>query len=81
MTTTIVTLHNWFKEGVRRKADFMVVKCDTFDYEDYPVYSSRKTVHKEVAEPGSMQRVMEVYDLSKPWDSNPSRQRKWQLPK
>jgi len=43
----------------------MIVVCDTFDHEDYPVYAA--TAEECVATykaPGEMQRVMEVYDLA-----------------
>lgn len=45
----------------------LVVVCDTFDHEDYPVYVKLgQDVRKVVAEYNgpNMQRVMEVYDLT-----------------
>lgn len=58
----------WFEAGVKQGATHMVVVCDTFDYEDYPVYVTEKdkvrdviAKHSEAA--GNMQKVMECYDL------------------
>lgn len=47
-------------------ATHMIVVCDTYDWEDYPVYvSPDQDVHKIAAgHNGNMQRVMEVYKLS-----------------
>jgi hypothetical protein len=43
----------------------MLVICDTFDHDDYPVYvSSVEEARKKAENPGSMQRLMEVYNLS-----------------
>lgn len=56
----------WFDRGVAQGATHMIVVCDTFSYEDYPAFvMPDENVHdreKELAE-GSMQKVMEVYDL------------------
>jgi hypothetical protein len=57
-------LKEWFDEGVKLGAAYMVVVCDTFDWEDYPVYcSSKERAESTISSPGSMQKVMEVYDL------------------
>jgi hypothetical protein len=48
----------------------MIVVCDTFDHEDYPVYAfgpedcwGKYRSHDGV----NMQRIMEVYDLNLAW--------------
>lgn len=42
----------------------MLVICDTFDYDDYPVYvKTEADCLMRHRNPGDMQRVMEVYDL------------------
>jgi hypothetical protein len=59
----------WFAEGVDQDATHMIVVCDQFDYEDYPVYvKPGQDVHKKVTEYLAlpMQKIMEVYDLRKP---------------
>lgn len=41
----------------------MIVVCDTYDYEDYPVYVDRTQNVRNVEKKyyGNMQKVMEVY--------------------
>jgi hypothetical protein len=70
MGTTKQDLHRWFKEGVEQKATHMIVVCDTFDYEDYPVYVAKGEdvkAREQEYRGKDMQKVMEVYDLSKSW--------------
>lgn len=67
MPTTREDIRTWFKEGVTKGATHMVVACDTFDYEDYPVFvmPADDVVEKVKEFNGpNMQKVMEVYDLS-----------------
>jgi hypothetical protein len=68
MGTSRETLMEWFKRGVEQKATHMVVVCDTFDYDDYPVYVDEGESPQEAvkAHSGNMQRVMEVYNLKLP---------------
>lgn len=64
MATTKEDIGRWFARGVEDGARHMLVVCDTFDYDDYPVYT--KTDAECLAKykaPGEMQKVMEVYDL------------------
>lgn len=65
--TTKLEIEAWFNEGVRQGATHMIVVCDTFDHEDYPIYTTgaKHTREQYAAHNGvNMQRVMEVYDLS-----------------
>jgi len=63
---TKTDIERWLKEAPKN-ATHMVVVCDTFDYEDYPVYVTEgQDVHRvKSAYSGNMQRVMEVYNLKK----------------
>lgn len=66
MGTTKNQLRQWFDEGVEQNAAYMIIVCDTFDYEDFPVYVAqdenvRERHSVETAKP--MQKVMEVYNL------------------
>lgn len=64
--TTTQDIEEWFKQGVKRKATHMVIVCDSFSYEDYPVYVSEGEDVKKVLRDYNqkeMQRVMEVYNL------------------
>ena len=67
MATTQQDIREWFERGVEQGATHMIVVCDTFDYEDYPVYVPPDKIPQVVYEEyqgKNMQRVMEVYDLS-----------------
>lgn len=65
-------LQNWYNRGVEDEKTHMIVVCDTFDYEDFPVYVGEgESVSAEVSKRSNsqqMSRVMEVYDLSLPFD-------------
>lgn len=72
--TTSPLIKEWFDNGVGDNQRWMVIICDTFDYEDFPSYFTegqadecRKYIRS--AQNGeNMQRLMEVYDLSMPKD-------------
>jgi hypothetical protein len=70
VSTTLEDLKRWFDNGVKLKRTHMVVVCDTFDYEDYPVYVGKgedlQSIIRRTSGP-NMTRVMEVYNLTKPW--------------
>lgn len=64
--TTAIEIEKWFDTGVAKKATHMIVACDTFDHEDYPIYvQGDADVWKQYESHNgvNMQRVMEVYDL------------------
>lgn len=64
MAATRQDIEGWFDRGVANGARHMLVVCDTFDHDDYPVFThSDDECLKRYKEPGNMQRVMEVYDL------------------
>ena len=66
MPTTRQEIAEWFEEGVKNSKTHMIVVCDTFDYDDYPVFvsegESARTAYEE-RDGRNMQRVMEVYNL------------------
>lgn len=66
MATTKQELEQWFKRGLEQGATHMVVVCDTYDWEDYPVFvkpdEDARTIAGQYASK-NMQKVMEVYDL------------------
>lgn len=73
MATTVDEIRQWLKKGHEDGASYMIVVCDTYDYEDYPVYVMPGTdVKKEYDSYNgpNMQRVMEVYSYAK----NPEQQ-------
>lgn len=67
MTTTREMIGEWFDEGIKNNQKYMIVVCDTFDYEDYPVYVNSEEdflkKQKECSLTG-IRKIMEVYDLS-----------------
>lgn len=67
MGTTTEDLQRWIDnrpEGTHH----MIVVCDTFDYEDYPVYVKGDEDVRERAKhynnPDQMSRIMEVYSFT-----------------
>ena len=64
--TTKEEIGTWFDKGKESGFLYMIVVCDTFDHEDYPVYTKEEDFKKEYDAHNNinMQRVMEVYDLS-----------------
>jgi hypothetical protein len=67
-------ISKWFDEGVKSKENptHMIVVCDTYDHEDYPVYVKPSDEVQKVYEEyngKNMQRVMEVYKLSEDKES------------
>jgi hypothetical protein len=67
--TTKSEISGWFDEGIKHNMAYLSVYCDTFDYEDYPVFAKDKNEFwKKHDDPShtmaNMQRLMEVYDLS-----------------
>ena len=81
--TSKQTLEEWFDRGVSDGATYMIVVCDTFDYDDYPAYVHSDAEAKskyEQYDDKNMQRVMEVYDLRKDKDEQMSVARVFNLP-
>ncbi len=61
-------LREWLNQGAEQGATHMIVVVDTWDHEDYPVYVKPGENVREIADKydgKEMQRIMEVYDLSK----------------
>lgn len=67
MAATKQDIREWLLEGKRQGATHVIIVCDTFDHDDYPIYvSPSEKVHDryEAHNNKNMQRVMEVYNLS-----------------
>jgi CMP-N-acetylneuraminic acid synthetase len=66
--TTKDDIRQWFKRATKSHTHMLVV-CDTFDHEDYPVFVNKdqqvRSVYDEYNDK-NMQRVMEVYNLGLP---------------
>lgn len=64
MAATREDISSWFDRGRDAGARYMIVLCDTYDHDDYPVYCVEADhARKRMKDPGSMQKVMECYDL------------------
>jgi hypothetical protein len=73
---------SWLERGREEGAEFVIIVCDTFDYEDYPVYCNAVDYHlKYASHSTNMQRVMEVYDLSLPLQEQLDEKRAFHPPK
>lgn len=78
MNTTKTVLRRWFERGVEQKSTHMIIACDTFDHEDYPIYvSDNEDVRTKVinCDGSNMQRVMEVYNLNMDMEEQMSERR------
>ena len=72
MAATREDIREWFLQGREQKATHMIVVCDTYDWEDYPVYVSKNENVREKFEEyngKNMQKVMEVYSLQRGLES------------
>ena len=68
MGTTRKDISNWLENGKEKNTPPMIVVCDTFDYEDYPVYVSKNqnaTEEYSKINGVNMQKVMEVYSYNR----------------
>ena len=64
--TTKERISEWIEEGISRGCTHMLVVCDTFEYDEFPVYvrpDELSQVVYERYECQNMQRVMEIYEL------------------
>lgn len=67
LATSREDIQRYFEYGVSHGATHLMVVCDQFDWEDYPVYvKPEENVREKYAEYNAkdMQHVMEVYNLS-----------------
>ena len=67
MAAMLGDIKGWLKRGQEKGATHVIVVCDTFDYDDYPVYVMPDENVREVKsrfDGKNMQRIMEVYNLS-----------------
>ncbi len=57
--------NEWVANGKAKGATHLIVVCDTFDYEDYPVYvmPSENVEVKKLNYNANMQRIMEIVEL------------------
>ena len=68
MAATMEDIKRWIARGRANKQSFLIVMCDTYDFDDYPVFveGDEEDCQQEYttrSRGGNMQTVMEVYDL------------------
>ncbi len=66
MATTKKMIREWLESYKDSGATHLVIVCDTFSYEDYPVpvMPGDKLEKVEKEHSGNMQKVMEIYNFS-----------------
>ena len=71
MGTSREDIKRWLERGKDEGATHVIIVCDTFDYEDYPVMVKANEDVLEIAEEydkKNMQKIMEVYNLKRDWE-------------
>lgn len=66
MVASLSDISEWFDSGKKSGHHYMIIVCDTFDWEDYPVYTGEVdfwTKYGKFVSGAEMQKVMEVYNL------------------
>lgn len=83
MAATKKDIERWFVEGKKDEVEFMIVVCDSFVYEYYPVFVKGTDFWKKINEidKKSMRRIMEVYDLSMDMEFQLDEPRAFHFPK
>lgn len=82
MAASLQDIKEWLGMAQELGAHHMIVACDTFDHEDYPVFiAGDKSVTEKVNElrTAEFTRVMEVYNLSKPIEPQLREQVAWNI--
>lgn len=67
--TTRQQISDWFDKPYIADATHMIIVCDTYDWEDYPVYVRPDEDARTIMANNhgvNMQKVMEVYNLGLP---------------
>ena len=78
MATTINRLKDWFLVGQEKEASHMIIVCNTFDWEDFPVYVMKDQNARDICKKYNtheQSKVMEVYNINKDIESQLSKHR------
>lgn len=82
MGTTKEDIKDWIQRGIDQGATHMIVVCDTFDWDDYPVYvmpDEDARIKYASYNGANMQKVMEVYNLQKNIDTQLNQHRTFEF--
>ena len=65
MSASRADVDRWIEEAKRKKAKYIISVCDTFDWDDYPVYVMPDEDLDEKKKPYriNMQRINEVIEI------------------
>jgi len=80
MGTTRNDIKNWLEACDTETVSHVLIACDTFDHSDYPVEVKKdEDLQKKIREyqSQSMQKIMEVYDLSMDIEKQIDEDRSW----
>ena len=84
MAATKQDISGWFDNGKSKGASHLLVVCDTFDYDDYPIYVENPVdfwvKYRLYDKATNMSKVMEVYDLNLAKDVQLNERRVWNVP-
>ena len=67
MSATAEDIKGWLKEAQRQGATHLIVACDTYDHDNYPVYvMSNQNIQQEISQRRgqNMQTIDEVYNMA-----------------
>ena len=82
MAATLPDIRDWVMDAKEQGATHLVVACDTYDWEDYPISvmpgDDLEKVIKSHDGP-NLQKVMEVYNLSMDIESQLQEKRAWHV--
>ena len=62
--TTNTDIGEWFDDGVELGASHMIIVCDTFDHEDYPVYVKQIPLPTEPKVESASRSAGRLYQVS-----------------
>lgn len=73
-------IKGYLEKGKKNGAKYMLMVCDTFDYEDYPVYVKENEKLVDVInkyDGKNMQEIQEIYNLEIDIDEQLNKDRVW----
>jgi hypothetical protein len=76
-------IYTWIKFAKEKKQRFLIVVCDTFDHNDYPVYAKDEEQCKTKFDKYNgkeLQRIEEIYDLEKDINEQLQSLKAWHIP-
>lgn len=81
MPATKQDISQWFGRAVELDSTHMLVVCDTYEWEDYPVYvSSDEDINAAISQYSeNLQKVMEMYNCNLPRQPQLDKPRTWNV--